>query len=305
MSSLHINILDHPASDTTFAAMFRTVNDTLAVRALLAGHAVTTRALALLDGRLAGIGILHQQDVPDGVTAGAVLVTADLRGRGVGTAISRTLLTHAASTNATAIEAHVDAVRGNVGWARHVGFDEYARRVTSVLPLTSSHPGTVPSAVTFHSLHDLLSRRESHAVWRQFHTLLAEIASSIPDEDGQAFSPEEVIPFGQGDPLLDPHVTMIALHHDEWVGLCLVRRIVPGERHVGMTGVRTAWRSRGVARALKHAMHARAMHAGARCVTTDNDARNTGMLALNASLGYRLERTTVRLRRALHRPVDR
>ena len=54
-----------------------------------------------------------------------------------------------------------------------------------------------------------------------------------------------------------------------------------------MTGVKRAWRGRGIARALKCAEIAWAMRAGYRQLETSNEVRNEPIRRLNARLGYR------------------
>jgi len=54
-----------------------------------------------------------------------------------------------------------------------------------------------------------------------------------------------------------------------------------------MTGVKRAWRGRGLARALKCAQIAWDMKSGFEQLETGNEQRNTPMRGLNAQLGYR------------------
>jgi GNAT superfamily N-acetyltransferase len=52
------------------------------------------------------------------------------------------------------------------------------------------------------------------------------------------------------------------------------------------TGVMPSHRGRGLARLVKEQLHALAASRGARALVTDNEARNTGILAVNRALGY-------------------
>jgi predicted GNAT superfamily acetyltransferase len=54
-----------------------------------------------------------------------------------------------------------------------------------------------------------------------------------------------------------------------------------------MTGVRRAWRGRGIARALKCAEICWAMESGFQRLETSNEVRNEPIRRLNAQLGYR------------------
>jgi GNAT superfamily N-acetyltransferase len=57
--------------------------------------------------------------------------------------------------------------------------------------------------------------------------------------------------------------------------------------HHDLTGVKRAWRKRGVARALKHAQIAWAKQNGYVRLDTMNEERNEPIRRLNAELGYK------------------
>ena len=59
-----------------------------------------------------------------------------------------------------------------------------------------------------------------------------------------------------------------------------------------MTGVKRAWRGRGIARALKQAQIAWAKNAGYERLDTRNEERNAPIRKLNAEFGY--ERSGIR-----------
>jgi GNAT superfamily N-acetyltransferase len=67
-----------------------------------------------------------------------------------------------------------------------------------------------------------------------------------------------------------------------------------------ITGVRAAWRRRGLARWLKLHTIRFALEDGAAEMVTFNDAVNEGILRLNASLGFVESAVEIRYRRSLN-----
>ena len=74
--------------------------------------------------------------------------------------------------------------------------------------------------------------------------------------------------------------------------------MTPSEAHHSLTGVKRAWRRRGLATALKRALIAAAADHGIEHLTTGSEERNTPMRRLNEKLGYRPDpaRSTVVMR---------
>ena len=88
-------------------------------------------------------------------------------------------------------------------------------------------------------------------------------------------------------PDFDAGLTAVALV-DGAVAAYSVAQVDGSDRYwSGMTGVRRAFRGRGLARLVKAESLRRARAAGYRRAFTGNDADNGPMLAVNARLGYR------------------
>ena len=66
-----------------------------------------------------------------------------------------------------------------------------------------------------------------------------------------------------------------------------------------MTGTLPDYRGRGLAKLAKLAVFRAAQELGVTAVTTENDAENEPMLALNKSVGYKRERTLASFKRDL------
>jgi GNAT superfamily N-acetyltransferase len=117
---------------------------------------------------------------------------------------------------------------------------------------------------------------------------------AVPDIPGD--EEDEVEPFedwlahemqaGPGD---RPEATFVALADDEVVGYSKfsLSDAQPTVAHHDLTGVKRAWRNRGVARALKQAQIAWAKRSGYKRLETSNEERNEPIRRLNASFGYR------------------
>jgi GNAT superfamily N-acetyltransferase len=124
----------------------------------------------------------------------------------------------------------------------------------------------------------------------------------IPGNDADRIEPFEewlhVHMGGDGDL---PEATFVALVDGEVVGYAKFS-IPSAQRGVAwhdLTGVKRAWRGRGIARALKSAQIAWAKREGYELLRTHNEERNAPIQRLNAAFGYRPAATRVRLRRPL------
>ena len=90
----------------------------------------------------------------------------------------------------------------------------------------------------------------------------------------------------------------LAITGDEVVGhaLLILPSARPGVGWHQMTGVRRAWRGRGVAGALKRAQIAWAKAQGLDRLETENHEDNAPMRRLNDRLGYQAKPATITLR---------
>ena len=86
-----------------------------------------------------------------------------------------------------------------------------------------------------------------------------------------------------------PEAIFVALAGDEVVGYAKfsLTQARPTVASRDTTGVKRAWRRRGIARALKCAEISWAMQSGFQRLETSNEVRNEPIRRLNAQLGYR------------------
>jgi GNAT superfamily N-acetyltransferase len=95
-----------------------------------------------------------------------------------------------------------------------------------------------------------------------------------------------------------PEAVFVAFDDDEVVGYAKLA-LAPSEANTAwhdLTGVKRAWRGRGIAAALKRTQIAWAKEQGYRRLVTHNEERNEPIRRLNERHGYRLEPGRIFLR---------
>lgn len=166
------------------------------------------------------------------------------------------------------------------------GFSEVGRSQEVVLDLDTlpEDVGPPPAGVSILSLAD---RPE---LLRGAWEVDTEASADIPGPDGDEPMSWEFFREFMSKPGLDHRLLMVAVAgDDEVVGLAFLSRNVadPSLAVHWMTGVRRAWRRRGIAGTLKHHQLQAARALGVRRVRTQNELRNEPIRRLNERLGYR------------------
>ena len=244
-------------------------------------------------GAAIGIGGWHS---PDGVVRGEVRVVADARGRGVGSALLAELSGWARGLGYSELMGPVKEVDGDsLGWVERRGFTEVGRNSRLVLDLTSiaAPVAQAPPGI------EIASWAERPGVERGMYEVAREAYPDVPGEDDaevQTF--EEWLAMdmqGAGD---RPEATFVALAGEEVVAyaklsLSLAR---PAVAMHDMTGVKRAWRGRGIAGALKAAEIAWAVKSGYERLETENEERNEPIRRLNERYGYVVEPGSITVR---------
>lgn len=242
--------------------------------------------LAELDGELAGGGHILVPSYTD-VPAASLYVLAERRGRGVGQALYATVSSWAADRGATALRGGVDEDDPeSLAWAERRGFRERSRDAQVELDLGryDPRPAEPPAGV------ELVTWAERPELARGIYEVVLEAWPDIPGADEDRVEPFEewlsVHMQGSGD---RPEGTFVAVSGDEVVGYAKLSfwDAKPDTPFHDLTGVKRAWRGRGIARALKHAQLAWAKEQGYRYLRTANEERNEPIRRLNEQLGYR------------------
>jgi len=247
----------------------------------------TTWLLASAQGRdvgtAIGIGGWHS---PEGVARGEVRVVGGARGRGVGSALLAALSGWARGLAYVELMGPVkEADRASLAWAARRGFVEAGRNSMLVLDLTAVEAPTVepPEGI------EIVLWAERSELAPGMYEVAREAYPDVPGEEDAALAPfEEWLSMdmqGAGD---RPEATFVALAGDEVVAYAKLSlsRARPTVAMHDMTGVRRAWRGRGIARALKAAEIAWAKEAGYERLETQNEERNEPIRRLNERFGY-------------------
>jgi GNAT superfamily N-acetyltransferase len=243
--------------------------------------------IALLDGEPAGSGFVAILPQRPSVGSALLTVLAERRGRGVGTTLYRELSRWCAAQRVETIEAMVEADdEESLGYARRRRFIEVERYPKRVLELGD----LVAPAVAPPSGVEIVSWAERPEVARGIYAVAVEAYADVPGgEDEVMESFEDWLVHDMQGSSDRPDATFVALAGDEVVGYAKfsLTAAQPAVAFHDMTGVKRAWRGRGVAGALKRAQIGWAKANGYERLETGNEVRNEPIRRLNASLGYR------------------
>lgn len=243
--------------------------------------------LALLDDEPAGSGFVAIQPQRPNVGLALITVLPGRRRRGVGTALYRELSRWCAAQGLVTIEARVEEDdEESLGYAQRRGFVEVERNSQMVLELRElTLPLVAPPAGV-----EIVSWADRPEVSRGVYAVAVEAYADVPGAEDEEMEPfEDWLAHdmkGSGD---RPDATFVALADDEVVGYAKfsLTAAQPTVAFHDMTGVKRAWRGRGVAGALKRAQIGWAKQHGYERLVTGNELRNEPIRRLNASLGYR------------------
>ncbi|MEX2210703.1 MAG: GNAT family N-acetyltransferase [Gaiellaceae bacterium] len=242
--------------------------------------------LAELDGGLAGaahVAITTYTDIP----AGEVYVFSQHRRHGVGQALYAAVSDWAAGHGGSVIHAHVDDDDPeSLAWAERRGFVEHSRDAMVELDLAGYEPRAAepPAGV------EIVSWADRPDLSAGIYEVATEAWPDIPGSEHEQIEPYDeflsVHMQGEGD---RPEAVFVAVAAGEAVGYAKFSfwDAVPDTLFHDLTGVKRAWRSRGIARALKLTQVNWAKDRGYARLRTANEPRNEPIRRLNGQLGYR------------------
>jgi GNAT superfamily N-acetyltransferase len=235
--------------------------------------------VARIDGEAVGSGAAAvMRDVPHLVLL-LITVLATHRRRGIGSALYRELSQWALAVGVDEAEARVsDSDDESLDFAKRRGFRVHAVERGLALELAAVDPPPVapPAGIAIVPYDERFAR----GVW--------EVGvEADPDVPGYEDSVPE--PFEEWVSAWRPERTFVALAGDEVVGYGRLglHDTRPETATHRMTGVKRAWRGRGIAGALKRAQIAWAKEEGLERLETTNEERNEPIRRLNLALGYR------------------
>jgi GNAT superfamily N-acetyltransferase len=253
--------------------------------------------LALEDGQAVGsaFAVLEPDARSRGAAEAWIGVLEASRRHGVGSALYAALSRWSQKAGLEHLEGRIPAEGPGAAWAERRGFAEVGRETRLALDLEALE---LPPA-TPHEGVEILTWAERPELARGIYEVAREAYPDVPGYDDQeAPSFEEWLRFDMSGPNDRPEAVFVALAGDEVVGysklhLSDARPLVAAN---DMTGVKRAWRGRGIAGALKRAQLAWAKDGGYVRLETANETRNAPIQRLNERLGYRPFSEWVRLR---------
>jgi len=250
-------------------------------------------------GAAIGIGGWH---APEGVARGELRVVEAGRERGVGSRLLAELSAWARGLGYRELMGSVkEADTGSLAWAARRGFVEVGRNSILALDLRSIDP----PAVTAPDGIEIVTWAMRPDAAAGMYEVAREAYPDIPGEEDAEVEPFEqwlsMDMQGSGD---RPEATFVAYAGGEVVGyaklaLSLARTAVAMH---DITGVKRAWRGRGIAGALKAAEIAWAKEQGYERLETQNEERNEPIRRLNERHGYVVEPGSVTVRGPIPAP---
>ena len=244
--------------------------------------------LARVDGDVGGSALgAIQPEWPELVFA-LVSVLPERRRRGAGTALYEAISDWTRERGLETIDTFVaDNDDESLAFAKRRGLAEYSRQVGVSLDLTRIEPPSVapPEGV------EITTWAERPELAHGIYEVVLEAAPDIPgDEDGMVEPFEDWLAHDMQGPGDRADATFVAVAGDEVIGYAkfsLSPTAQPTTAHHDLTGVKRAWRGRGVARALKATQIGWAKANGYEELRTTNDERNAPIRHLNEEFGYR------------------
>lgn len=261
-------------------------------------HLKRRRWLADLDGEAMGFGDYDQH-------AGMfhprkfgvfVAVRPEAQGRGVGRALYETIVAALGEHEPISLRARTraDMERG-YRFLLDRGFVEDMREWESRLDVPSfdaspyaGHDERVrASGVELLTLAELMERDPDHR--RRLYELDLDLSRDVPHPEPQTPIERELFEkYVFENPNRLPEGYFVALVDGEYAGLSALwtSQTDPSFLYTGLTGVRRAYRRRGIALALKLRAIAYAKRQGIQTLKTWNESNNRAMLSINEALGF-------------------
>jgi len=244
--------------------------------------------LARTDGAVAGSALAAILPVRPERAFVLVTVLPEFRGRGAGTALYEATSAWARERALDVIETIVaDDDPESLAFAQRRGFTEEGHELGVSLDLTRIEPPIVelPEGVR------IVTGAERPELVRGIYEVTLEAEPDIPGSEHDLVKPfEDWLAHDMQGPGDLADATFVALAGDEVIGYAkfsLTSAQPTTAHHHDLTGVKRAWRGRGVARALKATQIGWAKAHGYDELRTTNDERNAPIRHLNQQFGYR------------------
>ncbi len=216
-----------------------------------------------------------------------IYVRTEERRQGVATALFAEASRWAESKGHSSFEAWVRAdAAGGIAFASGLGFEETGREHALTLDLTAIDAPAVevPAGI------ELTTWAERPELAQGLHEVYVEAVVDVPGEEDAGGEPfEEWLRKDMQSAGDRADATFVALAGDEVVGYAKLAfsGAQPTTAHHDLTGVKRAWRGRGIATTLKAMQIRWAKENGYEELRTRNEERNAPIKKLNDRFGYR------------------
>jgi GNAT superfamily N-acetyltransferase len=244
--------------------------------------------LARIDGEDAGMAevIVEPYFRATNEAHSMVVVARAHRGRGVGSVLAAELGEWAREQGLSGLRSWIEeGDDASLAWAERRGFREHARELGLELDLTRTEPPPVdpPRGI------EIVAWAERPELARGMYDVYVEASPDIPGGEDEELEPfEDWLRHDMQGPSDRPEATFVALADDEVVGYAKfhLNAALPTRAYHDLTGVKRAWRGRGIAAALKRRQIAWAKEHGYERLATSNERRNEPIRRLNLRYGY-------------------
>jgi mycothiol synthase len=250
---------------------------------------------ALVDGRVVGgahVSIPSYSDLP----GADVYVLPDWRRHGIGDRLFREVSSWAAERGATELRASVtEGKEESLAFARHRGFEEVSRDLLVRLDLTTIETPEVdpPEGI------EIVTLADNPELARGLYEVACEAWPDVPSDEPLTMEPFDAwVRFALEGADVNPRAVFAAVADGEVVGYAKLTfsEAQPEQAEHDLTGVKRAWRGRGIARTLKQAQIAWAKREGFERLQTVNAVDNAPIRRLNDEFGYASIPGRIRLR---------
>jgi mycothiol synthase len=257
------------------------------VRHFKAAMTAHTDLVAWIDGEPVGSGFAAIMPQRPELPNVLLTVLPEAQGRGAGTRLYETISEWARGHGLDALEAVVsDEDPESLAFAERRGFAEDRREKGVALRLGEISPPPVepPQGI------EIVTWAERPELTPGIYEVALEASPDVPGWEDELVEPFEKWLVndmqGSGD---RPEATFLALAGDEVVGYAKFSLTAAQPRTAwhDLTGIKRAWRGRGIARALKATQIRWAKENGYAELKTRNDERNAPIRHLNREFGYR------------------